>query len=56
VRDVDVKECPAKDHTKPSKLRAFYDTNGLKICERMKEHEIIGTRLIICDYEVNKML
>jgi hypothetical protein len=55
ARDVGVDEGPAEDHTKLPKLGAFDDTNRLKTCERVKEHEIVGTYLIIRNDKTNKM-
>jgi hypothetical protein len=56
ARDVGFDESPVKNHTQLSKLRAFYDTHRLKTCESVKEREIAGTHLIICNYEANEML
>lgn len=56
ARDVSVDERLAKNQAQLSKLRAFYNADRLKTCEGMKEHEIVGTHLVICNYKANKVL
>ncbi len=56
ARNVNVNEDLAKNHTQLLKLRAFYNTNQLKICESIKEHETARTHLIIGNYKVSEML
>jgi hypothetical protein len=45
-----------QDYTQLSKLWAFNNMNGLKICECKEEHKIFGIYLIICDNKRNKIL
>jgi hypothetical protein len=53
--DVSINKGPVEDHTKLLKLGAFDDTNQLKTCECTKEHEIVGTYLIIHNDKMNEM-
>jgi hypothetical protein len=55
VRDVGVDKALTEDHTQPSKLWAFDDTNRLKICEREEIHTFVGTHLVIRNDKGNEV-
>ena len=56
VRDVGVDHVLAEDQKQLSKLRAFDDTNRLKMCESAKVQVIIGTYLVIRNDKTDKIL
>jgi len=56
VRDVGVDKALTEDHTQPSKLWAFDDTNRLKICEREEIHKFVGTHLVIRNDKGNEVI